>query len=138
MKISTVGYGNRKPDEFVNLLKENGVHVVVDVRLRPDKAHLGSYAKAKEDNKGIQNLLAGAGIQYFSFVELGNIFLDFDDWPQRYQCLLDKTGDLLTKRLSDLPRPFCLMCCEKYASGCHRRLIAEYLVGKGYEIEHLE
>jgi hypothetical protein len=40
--------------------------------------------------------------------------------------------------LDKLMMPFCLMCCEKHASGCHRKLIADYLVNRGYEVEHLE
>ena len=35
MKIFTVGYGGRKPAEFVALLKAKGVAAVVNVRLRP-------------------------------------------------------------------------------------------------------
>ena len=137
MKFFTIGYGGRKPEEFINLLKGNGIRTVVDVRLRPDKASMGIYAKAKDSNKGIQSLLARADIQYLSFVELGNLFRDFDDWPQRYRCLLDKAGDLLTERLSNVPQPFCLLCAEKDTSACHRKLIADYLVGKGYQVEHL-
>jgi uncharacterized protein (DUF488 family) len=137
MKFFTIGYGGRKPDEFINLLKTNGIHAVADVRLRPDKASMGIYAKAKDDSKGIQGLLAGTGIQYFSLVELGNLFLGFNHWHQRYQCLLDNAGDLLTERLSEVPQPFCFMCAEKDASVCHRKLIADYLVGKGHQVIHL-
>jgi uncharacterized protein (DUF488 family) len=137
MKFFTIGYGGRKPEEFINLLKGNGIRTVVDVRLRPDKASMGTYAKAKDDNKGIQSLLARADIQYFSFVELGNLFRDFEDWPQRYRCLLDKAGELLTERLSNVPQPFCLLCAEKDASACHRKLIADYLICKSHQVEHL-
>lgn len=137
MKFYTLGYGGRKPEEFIGLLKKHGIKAVVDVRLYPHRSSLGIYAKSKDPNKGIERLLGEADIQYFSFVELGNIFLGFDDWPQRYQCLLDKAGNLLTARLPEVPQPFCLMCAEKDASECHRRLIADYLVGKGHQVEHL-
>jgi uncharacterized protein (DUF488 family) len=137
MKFFTIGYGGRKPEEFLNLLKGNGISSVVDVRLRPDKASMGIYAKAKDDNKGIQSMLARADIKYFSFVELGNLFLSFDDWAQRYQRLLDKAGELLTERLSNVPQPFCLLCAEKDPSACHRKLIADYLINKGHQVEHL-
>lgn len=60
---------------------------------------MGVYTKAKGPDKGIQRLLANRNINYFSFVELGNPFQELPDWPQRYQQLLDRAGDLLTERL---------------------------------------
>lgn len=65
MKIFTVGYGGRKPGEFIDLLKKNDVKIVVDVRLKPERAFMGIYAKGKDPHKGIQGLLERAGIQQF-------------------------------------------------------------------------
>jgi uncharacterized protein (DUF488 family) len=138
MKIYTIGYGGRKPQEFLDLLKEKGIRSVVDVRLRPDRSSMGIYVKAKDAGKGIERLLASASIRYFSFVELGNIFRDMDDWSQRYQRLMDQAGDFLTERLQHVPAPFCLMCAEKHAGQCHRKLIADYLTNDGYLVEHIE
>jgi len=138
MKLYTIGYGGRKPQEFLDLLKANGIKVIVDVRLRPDRSSMGAYAKANNSNKGIQALLAKGNIQYLSFVELGNIFRDFADWEERYQRLMDKAGDLLVERLLQVTVPFCLMCAEKHAARCHRMIIAEYLMRKDYDIEHIE
>ena len=47
MKFYTIGYGGRKPQEFLDLLKQKGVKVVVDVRLRPDFASMGSFCRIK-------------------------------------------------------------------------------------------
>jgi len=138
MKFFTIGYGGRKPQEFLDLLKQKGVKVIVDVRLRPYPAYKGYYAKAKSADKGIQKLLATAGIEYISVVKLGNVFMEYDDWRERYQQHLEKDGDILTEPLRSIPGPFCLMCAEKSPSKCHRFLIAEYLVSKGYEVEHIE
>ncbi len=138
MKLYTIGYGGRGPDEFLSLLRDNGIGTVVDVRLRPDRSSMGAYVKARTPDKGIQGLLTRAGIQYFSFVELGNVFLDFEDWQVRYQDLMEKAGDLLTERLRQVPQPFCLMCAEKSAERCHRAIIAAYLAERGYEVEHIE
>jgi uncharacterized protein (DUF488 family) len=51
---------------------------------------------------------------------------------------MEHTGDLLTERLHRLPQPFCLMCAEKQVTDCHRQQIADYLVQRGYEAEHIE
>ena len=138
MKIFTVGYGGRKPDDFIALLEKHNVQFVVDVRLKPEHAFMGIYAKSKDPHKGIQGLLERAGIQYLWVAELGNMFRDIDDWPEKYRRHLDEKGDLVCLKLYELVTPFCLMCCEKRALGCHRKLIADYLVNRGYEVEHLE
>jgi len=138
IKFYTIGYGGRKPQGFLDLLKQNGVKVVVDVRLQPDRARIGSYARAKSHHKGIQKLLATVGIKYISVVELGNLFLEYADWRERYRELLEKAGDLLIQPLENVSSPFSLMCAEKSPTECHRSLIVEYLVNKVFEVEHIE
>lgn len=137
MKFFTIGYGGRNPSDFIAMLKNAEVKTLVDVRLRPDKASLGSYAKAKTPDKGIEALLAKEGIGYISLPELGNVFLGDPHWPELYQELIDKAGGLLTRRLKDQLEPFCLMCAEKRVAECHRLIIAEYLVKRGNTVEHL-
>ena len=138
MKVYTIGYGGRRPDEFLNLLKARGIRAIVDVRLRPDRSAMGIFARAKSADKGIQGLLAGAEIQYFPFVELGNLFGELPDWAERYKRLLDAAGDLLTDRLQSVPEPFCLLCAEKRVTECHRRLLGDFLAAKGHQVEHIE
>lgn len=135
----TVGYGGRKPDEFVKLLTDQGVRTVVDVRLRPDRANMGCYTKAKDPDNGIAGLLARGGVGYASLPELGNLFLDYDDWPTRYADFLERAGPLLFDRIGDVPGPVCLVCAEKRVAECHRRHVAEYLARtRGWTFTHLE
>jgi len=64
---------------------------------------MGSYVRAKSPDKGIQKLLGTVSIEYISLVELGNVFLEYADWRERYLELLEKAGDLLTRRLETCP-----------------------------------
>jgi uncharacterized protein (DUF488 family) len=137
MKVFTIGYGGRHPQEFITILKENGVITLVDVRLLPDRTRFGSYKKAKDSSKGIEKLLSDADIKYVWLRELGNIFMDRDDWREKYRLLLEAEGDQRTERLQTLQFPICLLCAEKDPEKCHRRIIAEYLAIRGFEIEHL-
>jgi uncharacterized protein (DUF488 family) len=122
----------------VALLQQTNIPLVVDVRLRPDKSSMGVYVRAKTAEKGIQALLARAKIAYVSAVELGNLFMNCEDWRERYRRLWDHAGDVLAERLRQLTTPYCLMCAEKHATECHRQFIAAYLLQRGYTVEHLE
>jgi uncharacterized protein (DUF488 family) len=137
LKLFTIGYGGRDPEEFLATLVAHGVRAVVDVRLRPERANPGIYARAAGEGKGIEGLLARGGIAYFPLVELGNVFLECDDWEERFGEYFRRVGDLLTARLGGVPEPFCLLCSERDARKCHRRVVAEHLAAKGYEVHHL-
>lgn len=141
--LFTIGYGGRAPAALVEALRAGGVATVIDVRLRPDRASLGSYARARSPDKGLEALLAGAGLGYASFVELGNPFVDQADWAGRYRRLLDAAGPVLVERLlaSALPRPWALLCAERDHRECHRAPLAELLArtspGGPWELRHL-
>ncbi len=135
----TIGYGGRKPDDFAKLLVDSGVKTLIDVRLRPDRASMGAYAKAKEPEKGIAGLLARSGVGYVSLPELGNLFLDYDDWEERYERFLALAAPVLFDRLEGIAGPVCLMCAEKRVCECHRRHIAAHLEkAKGWTFTHIE
>jgi uncharacterized protein (DUF488 family) len=139
MKFYTIGYGGRAPEEFVGLLALHGIRSIADVRIRPDRASMGAYTRARTPDKGIAGMLAGRGIAYHPILELGNVFFDLEDWRAPYRELLRRSGDLLVARLSELPAPFCLLCAEKRVAECHRQMIAEHLVAsRGWDVEHIE
>ena len=138
MKLFSIGYGGRTPDDLLKRLCDAGVRTVVDVRLRPDRASMGVFVKAKAADKGIERLLASAGIAYRSLPELGNVFRDCDDWRERYAALIESAGHLLVSRLDELTPPLCLLCAERRVADCHRLQIAEFLAARGNEVEHLD
>ena len=138
MKLFTIGYGGRMPDDLVRRLTAAGVRTIADVRLRPDRASMGVYVKSKTPDKGIEHLFTAAGIAYRSLPELGNVFLEYADWRARYAAFFQCAGHLLVSRLDGLEPPVCLLCAERRVADCHRRVIAGFLAARDFEIEHLE
>jgi uncharacterized protein (DUF488 family) len=139
MRVYTIGYGGRTPKELQGLLMAHGVRTIVDIRLRPDRASMGCWTKAKTPDKGIERVLGEVGVGYRSVVELGNPFLGHDDWPARYSRLIASAGELLVEALAGVPEPYCLLCAEKRASECHRSHVADFLRRtRGCEVVHIE
>ncbi len=138
MKVFTIGYGGRTKSELLALLKANGVRTVADIRLSPNSAYMGTWVKAKTPDKGIESWLGKENIEYRSFIELGNRFMGDKDWRERYGALLRDEGERLTERLRAAPAPYCLLCAEKFATDCHRSLVAAYLADRyGAETQDL-
>jgi uncharacterized protein (DUF488 family) len=137
MKIYTIGYGGRDTKDFQDALLEKGVRSIADVRLRPDRASMGVYTKTRTSDKGIQKILADVGIGYASIIELGNIFYNSENWQRPYRQLINKTGYLLTDRLYDIEWPSALLCAERDVNRCHRKVIADFLIEQGFEVEHI-
>jgi uncharacterized protein (DUF488 family) len=139
LKLFTIGYGGRTKEDFLKLLRPHAIRAVIDIRLRPDRASMGIWVKAKTPDKGIEAWLTEAGYEYRSLIELGNVFLGFEDWPERYERLINTAGELLTQRLREMRGPLAIMCAEKRAAECHRRQVAEYLQRThGWDVQHLE
>ncbi len=135
--VFTLGYGNRSPDEFTHVLEQHRIRRVVDVRLRPDRARLAAFALSKSEDKGIRALLKLRGIDYVSLVELGNLFVDQEDWGPRYRALLEHASALLLERVLGIEGDFALLCAELDHHDCHRAVIAEHLAKHGRAIVHI-
>ena len=136
--VYTVGYGGRQPQDFLDTLEHHGIETIVDVRLRPDRTRLRSFVRANEIGKGIERLLSERRMAYISLVELGNPFMDDDDWRPRYERLITAAGKVLTEKLFDITGSFCLMCAERRVEICHRWFIAQYLAQHhGFAIQHI-
>ncbi len=136
MRLFTLGYGGRDPNQFLHALQDHGVRTVVDVRKRPHRAFLPVFAKATSSKEGIEQLLSSVGIAYRSIPELGNPYRE-GDWRERYERLLSDRVGLLLDALEGLAEPVCLLCAERNPAECHRSIIADTLAAHGWDVEHI-
>ncbi len=142
--ISTIGHSNRSLEEFIALLKAHGVERVLDVRRFPFSRkwpHFNAGPLAEE--------VVAAGIDYSGLPELGGRRRPRPDSPHRawrveafrgYADFMD-TPDFTSalKRAEALARerPSALMCAEALPWRCHRSLIADALLARGWEVREI-
>lgn len=142
--IYTIGHSNRELDEFIELLKNNQIEVLIDVRKLPGSA---TYPHFNQDQLSIS--LRSADILYVHLSELGGRRKQNKDsintiWKNKsFQAYADymataefhKGIDMLlahanTKRVA-------IMCSEAVWWRCHRALIADYLKSIGKDVYHI-
>jgi uncharacterized protein (DUF488 family) len=142
MRVFTVGHGARPGEELVEVLREAGVETVVDVRRFP-----GSRRHPQFNQPALTSALAEAGIGYAHAVELGGR-LSGEPGEEAFSCIRVAAFRSYAARMGrgewqaalerELSRPEpCFLCAETLWTKCHRRLIAELLHARGWEVVHL-
>lgn len=145
MKLYTIGFTQKRAEEFFDLLRMNHVKRLVDIRLRPG-GQLSGFAK-QEDLPYFLAYLAD-GCRYVHLPDLApsdEILNDYradKDWgkyTERFEKLMEARGIPDTLNQSDFEESSCLLCSEPAADHCHRRLVAERiaLYWENVEIIHL-
>ncbi|MBM4328526.1 MAG: DUF488 domain-containing protein [Deltaproteobacteria bacterium] len=139
--IYTIGHSNLAVDRFLELLHENGIETLMDVRSRPVSRHVPQFNKAR-----LEKTMSEAGITYVWLgKELGGLpdeeeFYDADGfvlYNRLASTLRFKEGFLQLLALSKRSR-CAIMCVEEDPSGCHRRLlIGRALIQKGKTLAHI-
>ena len=132
--VSTVGYEGRSWQEFLALLLEHEIEVLVDVRRWP-------YVRGKRspfNRNRLGPLASEAGLEYYHLQALGNAEgAPRGDWVPANEALREPLLALLRLWVQDGTR-VALMCKERAAADCHRSKIAEEAARRtGASVEHL-
>jgi uncharacterized protein (DUF488 family) len=140
----TIGHSTRSSDELLALLHEAGICHVADVRAFPSSRR---YPQFNRD--ALARWLEEAGIRYTHLPQLGGRRDPAPDspngaWRERaFQGYADHMGSgEFQEGLAELEAaarqvPTAIMCAEAVWWRCHRRLIADALVARGWRVEHL-
>lgn len=141
--IFSIGYEQRDIDSFLNLLIQNNVEVVVDVRKNPFSMNF-AFTKAK-----LQRSLNGANIEYLHYPNLGiaGEFRKSLDVKEDYTKLFEiYAKEMLPKNTKDAMevlelgkrKRIALMCFEKDFEFCHRGILSKKMEELGsIRVEHL-
>ncbi len=146
MILYTIGFTQKRAENFFEILRINGVQRLVDIRLNPG-GQLSGFAK-KEDLPYFLNRLANR-CDYVHMLELAptkeilEAYRKDGNWG-RYQVRFEKLMEdrnipvILDRALFE-NQINCLLCSEATPEHCHRRLVAERLAlhWANMEIVHL-
>lgn len=139
--FTTIGYEGRSIDDFLNILIQNDIAVVADVRRNPFSMNF-QFIRQK-----LKEYLESADIAYMHIPELGiesekrrnlETRADYIKLFSEYkQGLAEKQKHLEEIILIGKEKRIALLCFEKDPAFCHRGIIAEYLRENGCEVADL-
>lgn len=139
--IFTIGHSNRTIEEFIRLLRENGVERVIDIRTIPKSRHnpqfnedvLAAALRAKRIGYVHLKKLGGLRHARADSVNLGwhnTSFRGFADYMQTEEF---EQGLERAMKLAEA-KPSALMCAEAVPWRCHRSLVADGLMVHGFPV----
>jgi uncharacterized protein (DUF488 family) len=144
--VYTVGHSTRSIDELIAVLADAGVTRVVDVRAFPMSRRHPQFNK-----DALSVSLGAAGVDYQHMPALGGrrgakkgapsrnrlwrveAFRNYADYAATPA--FGAAIDTLERFARERPTAF--MCAEALWWQCHRRLIADYLIARGWTVMHL-
>jgi uncharacterized protein (DUF488 family) len=143
MKLAhTVGHSTRALEEFLALLREARVPLLVDVRRFP-----GSRRHPQFSRDALARALEAEGMGYQHEGDLGGRRDARPDSPntawrnEAFRGYADHMASpefgAALQRLQAAPERTAVMCAEAVPWRCHRQLIADALVARGVEVRHI-
>ena len=139
--LYTIGYGNLEIIRFIQLLKNNNIQVLCDIRSHPYSKFSPEYSQDV-----LESSLKKHSIKYiFMGNELGGRTDDPNCYDQNHQIDYEKYAETevfkkgLERLLDGIEKyKIVLMCSEKDPERCHRSLlVARFLKEKHSNIKHI-
>lgn len=133
MKVYTLGYEKRNIDEFISILIQARVKILIDVR-ETAWSYKRDFCKTK-----FRNALCEKGIEYIHLKELGNpktlrksgkgsgeILNNYKSYLEDTGAGIDTLLDLILEA-KESRKHICLTCFEKDHACCHRSIIIDHI-----------
>ena len=135
-KIFTIGFSGKKPEVFLDVLNATRISYVWDIRQWRTSTYVPYY-----NGDNLATVLGNRYEYHPEFAPTSVILAGYKDkkitwneYEKMYREFLQKRDPLQNCNLSKLDR-ICLLCTEKSAIQCHRRLAAEYIAEQIPDIE---
>jgi uncharacterized protein (DUF488 family) len=140
----TIGHSNRTLEQLIELLASQKIELLADVRRFPGSRRLPHF-----NRENLSKSLAGAGIEYVHFPELGGRRKALANSPNnawRNTAFRGYADFMMTPEFRDgidrllrlaQQKRTAIMCAEALWWQCHRSLIADYLKAAGHNVLHI-
>jgi uncharacterized protein (DUF488 family) len=144
LEIYTIGHSTRSAGEFLKLLENSGIQLLVDVRRYPASRRHPQFAAS-----ALESTLGAAGIEYLHAPFLGGRrkarkgspntgwrvggFRGYADYAssEPFRTALERLIQVARDR------KVTIMCAEAVPWRCHRQLIADQLCVRGIAVLHI-
>jgi len=148
-RVYTIGHSNRSMSEFLKLLRLFGVEVVYDVRSFPSSRVAPHFSKPilaeALRREGLVYLWDGRLGGYRRFgrdvEDLGIARCFKSEGFRAYATYLTTKSEAIeaAERLAEIAadNPTAIMCSEKIPWRCHRKIISDLMIAKGFEVIHI-
>ena len=141
--VYTIGHSTHPIDEFVGMLRANGIERLIDVRTIPGSRHNPQFGESE-----LAKSMPDAGIDYQRITELGGLrhtpaaqktingawrnksFRNYADYMQtsEFAAAIDVLIGLAKTQT------VVIMCAEAVPWRCHRSLIGDALLARGLQV----
>ncbi len=142
--IFTIGHSNRSIDEFIGLLQVHGIETLIDVRTMPRSRHNPQF-----NLDALPQSLQPVRIQHVHMANLGGLrhakkdsinlgwrnasFRGYADYMSSAEFEIGLAELMQTAR----NKTTAIMCAEAVPWRCHRSLIADALIKKGWLVRDI-
>jgi uncharacterized protein (DUF488 family) len=144
MTLSSLGHSNLSLDEFVAMLRREGIPAIADVRRFPMSRRHPWF-----NGPDLARRLAEESLGYAHFRDLGGMLraeIDDPDYAgldpewRAYAVHVASAGRQIEALLAFAERHggAALMCAERSPEQCHRRLLADALLARGHTVIHVD
>lgn len=135
MKIFTIGFTKKDARTFFNLLQENNIQLLLDIRLN-NVSQLAGFAKGNDLEYFVNQIVNSKYKHDFRFAPTKDLLDRYRDKKIKWTEYESEFNKIITER--NIKKVFydnyylnyenvCLLCSESEADKCHRRLVAEHL-----------
>ncbi len=130
--LFTIGFTKNSAEKFFNLLRENNVKQLVDVRIS-NSSQLAGFAKGNDLAFFVKEICHIPYTHIIDFAPTKDLLdkwhkgdVSWTEYEKIYTTMLDERGILRHYGVKKFDRA-CFLCSEDTPENCHRRLLTEYL-----------